>query len=137
MFNLKARLTTIEDYPELVEWWKFHRWSVPPSTDLLDDLRHGIIISLDGENICAGFVYFTNARAFGLLEFIVSTNKVRDKDIRAEALHTLIEVLKQAAKNKGVKMLFSSLNNPKLVQHYLDCGFVIGSENTKEMTCKL
>ncbi len=131
---MKVRLTTNEDYKELCDWWSWHRFPAP-SLELLDNLRFGIMVSYQGENICAGFVYFTNARAYGMLEFVVSTYKVRDKEIRTKAIRLLLFSLQELAKKQGVKMLFSSLRNANLIKHYKDCGFVQGSTNTTEMIC--
>jgi hypothetical protein len=44
---LNIRLTTPEDYIELKEWWRWHRFP-PPPIDLLDNLRFGIMV-YDGE----------------------------------------------------------------------------------------
>jgi len=80
------RHTTIEDYQELCEWWDFWRWKDgKPSLDLLDDLKYGLMVSMDGKNICSGFIYFTNAKQFGLLEYIVSSPFEKNREIRKEA----------------------------------------------------
>lgn len=134
MFQLK--LTTKDDYPELADWWKWHRFP-SPSIELLDNLRFGLMVSLNNKNICAGFVYFTNAKAFGLTEYIVSTYKVKDKALRKDAIEFLITSLIELAKTKGVKVLYSSLKNESLVEHYKNCGFILGSTNTNEMICQI
>ncbi len=91
----------------------------------------------DGINICAGFIYFTNATKFGLMEYIVSNSKVRDKEIRKEALLYLIECLKQLAKQQGVTTLISYLISDSLIEKYLESGFVIGDKNATALICKL
>lgn len=130
---LNIRLTTHQDYSELSDWWKWHRWSNPPTIELLDNLKYGIMVSNEQQNICAGFLYFTNARAFALLEFIVSTYKVKDKTKRKDALELLIASLLDIAKKRGVKTIFTSVRHPSLIQRYKDCGFVITSKNSNEM----
>lgn len=134
--NLKVRLTQKEDYTELCEWWKWHRFTTP-SLDLLDNLRFGLMVSIKNINICAGFIYFTNAKAYALMEYIVSSHKVKDKKIRQEAIQFLIYSLQEMAKQNGVQVLFSSLRNPHLIKHYEECGFIKGSKNTTEMICPL
>ncbi|WP_339877047.1 hypothetical protein [Olleya marilimosa] len=133
---LQIRPTTIKDYKELCDWWQWHRFPKPP-VELLDYLKYGLMVHSADQNICAGFLYFTNARQFGLLEYVVSTYKVKDKIVRKEALKVLILGLQKVAKNNGVEVLFSSLRNEPLIKTYQDCGFVIGSKNTTEMICKL
>jgi hypothetical protein len=130
--DFKFRLTEEYDYEELVSWWNFHRFPAPPLA-LLDNMRYGIMVSLNGEHICCGFIYLTNAKAFGLIEYIVSTYKVRDKTIRKEALIFLINTLSEFASRNGVMCLYTSLKNPSLVKHYQACGYITGSTNTIEM----
>ncbi|SED10145.1 hypothetical protein SAMN04489761_4277 [Tenacibaculum sp. MAR_2009_124] len=134
--KLNIRSTKITDYEELKEWWNWHRFP-PPNIELLDGLKYGLMVSYGGDNICAGFIYFTNAKAYGMLEFIVSTYKIRDKVIRKKAIEFLINCLKEVAKNNGVQYIWSSVRNENLIKHYLDCEFSIGSKKTTELICKL
>lgn len=133
---MQIRLTQPQDYPLLQQWWKWHRFSAPP-IDMLDNLRFGIMV-YDGETqICAGFLFFTNAKAYGLLEYIVSNPEVKEKNTRKQALILLINTLIEMAQSKGVKTLYSSLKNQNLIQHYTQCGFLTGSTNTTEMIINL
>ncbi len=104
MPKFELKLTTKNDYEELSDWWFWHRWSTPPTIELLDNLRFGLMVNHNNENICAGFIYFTNAKAFGLIEYIVSTYKVRDKELRKEAIEFLISGLIELANspNSGI-----------------------------------
>lgn len=131
--ELQTRLTTIEDYPELVAWWKYHKWKEPPSIDLLDNLRFGVMVSVDGVNICAGFIYFTNAKAFGLMEYIVSSYIVRDKAIRKRAIRHLIATLLKVAESKEVKVVLSFLKSEHLINHYKFCKFEEGGKSYTSM----
>lgn len=132
------RHTTIEDYQELCEWWDFWRWKDgKPSLDLLDDLKYGLMVSMDGKNICSGFIYFTNAKQFGLLEYIVSSPFEKNREIRKEALSFLIESLKGIAKRNEVTTLISYLVNDSLINKYMEAGFIIGDQNATAMICKL
>ena len=138
MADFNLRLTKLEDYPELSDWWNFWRWGDgKPSVDLLDDLKYGLMVSNGTENICCGFIYFTNAKSYGLMEYIVSSPKIKDKKIRKEALLFLIECLKGFAKKNGVKTIVSYLVNDNLINKYIDCGFVKGDTNATSMICKL
>lgn len=131
--NFNVRLTTINDYPELVTWWKWHRWSNPPSIELLDNLKFGIMICQGSTNICAGFLYFTNARAFGLLEYVISNHKVKDKTIRKEALKLLIASLIEVANKKGMHTIVTFVKHPNLINTLNDCGFVKSADNYSSM----
>lgn len=130
---MNLRITNLDDYSELVSWWKWHRWSNPPTIELLDNLRFGIIISQDSVNICAGFIYFTNARAFGLLEYIVSNPNVKDRSVRKEALKLLIGSLCEVANQKGMSTIITFVKHPSLINNLNECGFVKSAEGYNSM----
>lgn len=134
--NFNVRLTTINDYPELVSWWKWHRWNNPPSIELLDSLKFGIMISKGSENICAGFLYFTNAQAFGLMEYVISNHKVKDRTIRKEALKLLIASLVNIAFEKQMKTVITFVKHPNLINTLSECGFVKSAEGYNSMVIK-
>ena len=119
---METRFTTPEDYPELVTWWKWFRFPAPLPETLPNNLKDGIMISHNGENVCAGFIYRTPS-AFAWLEFIVSNPHIKDKSIRKESLELLINTISQVAKNLGFKVIFTSVKNENLINKYLDCGF--------------
>lgn len=126
MFNI--RIFKEEDYPELVSWWKFWKFT-PPSLEMLPE--SGIMISKEGVNICCGFLYFTNSKICWS-EFINSNPNYRESD-RKEAVKFLILELERVAKNKGFKVIFTSLKNPSLIKYYSDCEYIKGSSGTTEM----
>lgn len=134
---LNIRLTTPEDYPELKQWWNDWRWPQPPSIELLDNLRFGIMVHNQTTNLCAGFIYFTNAKQFALMEFIISNFNVKDRKLRKQSQELLINSLLEVAKQKGAKAIFTSVRSQSLVNTYKNCGFIQGSTNTTEMICKL
>ena len=121
-----------QDYEELCQWWKDWRWT-PPAKELLpDDGKCGVMVSKNGVNICAGFIYFTNSR-FSIIEYIVSNFQVKNKETRTEALKLLIESLNQIGAKNGFKMAFTSLKNESLKKIYLDRGYSVGSNNSTEL----
>lgn len=129
---MEYRLTTNEDYPELVTWWKWFRFEPPKIEMLPNNMLDGVIISENGVNIFAGFIYRTPS-AFCFMEFIVSNPAIKDRKLRKEALSLLIGVISQLAKKMGFKLIYSSIKNESLINHYLDNGFVKGSLNCTEM----
>lgn len=129
---MEYRLTTKEDYPELLEWWKWFRFPAPSIDMLPNGLKDGIIIRQNEINICAAFIYRTPSNICWM-EFVVSNPTVKDRKLRKEALSLLIEVISQLAKKMGFKLVYSSIKNESLINHYLDNGFVKGSINCTEM----
>ena len=130
MNTLKTRLTTKEDYRELVSWWKWHRFT-PPTADMLpNNLKDGVMVSLDGVNCCAGFIYRTPS-SFCWCEYIVSNPEVKDKKIRTEALTLLINSITELSKNMNFKIIFTSVKNENLINKYASCGYLKGTSTTE------
>ncbi|KZE77495.1 hypothetical protein AV926_14060 [Myroides marinus] len=123
-----ARIIKEEDYTELLTWWKWHRFS-PPLLEMLPN--SGVMISKEGVNICAGYIYFTNSKICWI-EFIVSNPNYRELD-RKEAIKELILQLGYIAKDNGFKVAYTNLKNPSLIKFFSDVGYHEGSINTTEM----
>ena len=129
---MEVRNLIHSDYDEiLVKWWKDWRWTPPPKDMLPQDGRGGLMITKEGIDICAGFIYFTNSST-AWVEFIVSNFQYKDKD-RKDAILLLINALSEVAKENGCKYVYTSLKNQSLINYYAECGFEKGSENCTEM----
>lgn len=97
------RKTTVEDYNcILTEWWKDNNWTPPP----LNVLPVGYIVSKDGVDIYAGFVYYTGT-PIAWMEFVVG-NKKATVEQKKGGLEKLIDIISTIAKDKGVMSLFTS-----------------------------
>ena len=134
MFNLKYRQLTENDYSDfLIKWWTDNRFTPPPIDFLPNNGKDGIVVydADTNTNIAAGFVYITNSEV-AWVEYIVANFEVKDKELRKQSIEFLT---KQLALSSGKKYLFSSLKNPNLIKHYLNSGFVVGSQNTTELLC--
>ncbi len=126
---MDIRLYKKTDYEDfLVKWWKDWRWT-PPPIDMLSDT--GIIVSKNGVDICAGFLYYTNSKS-ALVEYIVSNFDYKEKD-RSEAIELLINMLSEVAKDNGFKYIYTSLKSKSLIEKYQNCGFKLGDSNCQEM----
>ena len=98
-FNLRAIQN--QDYEKvLLKWWKDWGWEAPPK-DFLPET--GIIVSKNGVDICAGFIYLTNSKV-ALTEFVVSNKEYREKD-RGKALDFLLDCLLALAEQNGCSQL--------------------------------
>jgi len=129
---MKVRPLEIEDYDNILcKWWKDWRWDAPPRDMLPENGTGGVIVSIDGVDVCAGFIYLTNSKT-AWVEFIISNFEYKNKD-RHEAIIFLINVLTELAKSKGNKYIYTSLKNTSLISKYEECGFNKGSENCQEM----
>ncbi len=103
---MKVRWLKEEDYPILVEWWKFWRF-FPPTQEILPSNGLSGLVVTDENNcmICAGFLYATNS-PIAWIEFIVSNPSVKDKKIRKESLTFLIQELSNLAKKNNFKVIY-------------------------------
>lgn len=127
---MEFRLLEDSDYDKLCQWWKWWRFSAPPKDTLPHEGKGGIMVSRDGVDVCAGFIYFTNS-PICWIEFIVSNPEVKEN--RKEAITFLISELCVLAKRAGVKIAYTSLKSQSLINNYSECEFIIGSSNCTEM----
>ncbi len=125
------RLLTESDYDQLVEWWKWHRFTPPLKEMLPDNGTCGIMLSKNGVNIIAGFLYFTNSKMCWI-EFIVSNPDYREPD-RKKAKQHLIDNLCDLAKQHGFMVAYTNLKNASLIKDFDACNFIQGSKETIEM----
>lgn len=130
---IQTRYLQENDYNTLVKWWKENRFPVPPRDFLPNNGLDGIIVSIDGRDICAGFIYDTSAKSLAWIEYIVCDFQVKDKDTRYKALTFLIKNLIGICDKMGKKYIYTSLKNHGLIHKFKDCGFIEGSKNTTEM----
>ena len=131
-----VRMLIDGDYENILcKWWKTWRWT-PPIKDLLpQDGNGGIIVSKDGVDICAGFLFLTNSKT-AWSEYIISNFEYKDKD-RHEAIEFLINTLSYMAKDKGYTYVYVSLKNNPLIDRYTNCGYSKGSTGCTEMIKKI
>lgn len=127
--DFDLRYVIKDDYSNtLTKWWESWGWN-PPPYDMLPS--NGFIISKNGVDICAGFIYSTDSKA-SWLEYIVSNKEYKDSD-RASAIEMLINCLSAKAKEMGFKYIYTSLKNKPLIKKYENCGFMKGDSNCQEM----
>jgi len=132
MIDFKVRRISEGDYEVILsKWWKDWRWTPPAKDSLPENGNGGVIISLDGIDICAGFLFLTNSKT-AWCEYIVSNFEYKDSN-RHEAIEFLIRVLTQMAKDRDYKYIYTSLKNKSLIEKYEACGYIVGSEGCTEM----
>jgi hypothetical protein len=129
---MEVRFLNEGDYDVLSSWWKDWRWTPPPRDFLPQDGTGGLMVSKDGIDICAGFIYFTNSKT-AIIEFIVSNFQYKNKD-RKEAIEFLINTLTEVAKEtNGCKYIYTSLKNQNLLNSFSACDYHEGSTGCIEM----
>jgi uncharacterized protein YrzB (UPF0473 family) len=128
-----ARQLEPQDYDKLVKWWEYYGFPPPPKNMLPDEGTCGMILyDTEGNEYCAGFLYETNSQLCWI-EYIVANPDIKDKEERKEALKLLITYLTDLADVWGNKYIFASIKHPSLKERYLECGFLLGTDNTTEL----
>jgi len=127
--NFDVRAVVDSDYDNiLVNWWKDWGWTPPPK-DFLPST--GLIVSKDGVDICAGFLYLTNSKV-ALTEFVVSNKDYKEKD-RSDAIQFLLDCIVVLAEDNGCKYAHVILKNKSLVEKYKETGYIVSDDNVTEM----
>lgn len=125
---MKTRLTTPNDYKQLKKWWDFWWPNAPSKAMLPNNLKDGVMVFQDDQNICAGFIYRTPSNIC-FCEYIVSNPEVKDRKTRQEALYLLIETISHIAKQMGFKYIYTFTDHQNLIKKYEDCGYQKGSQS--------
>jgi hypothetical protein len=133
--GFSVRYLIDSDYDVLCQWWKQWRW-VPPKKDFLpENGKGGLMVSKDGIDIVAGFMYFTNS-AVCWSEFIISNFNYKEPD-RKEAIKILIHELNELAVRNGSKYIYTVVKNQNLQKIYTEMGYLNGSVGVNEMVLEL
>jgi hypothetical protein len=82
----------------------------------------GIIISNEGFNLCAGFLYKTDSATCWAENYIL--NKDAPKEISKGCIDLLIQRLIIEGREQGFKLMMSSVNHPSLIKKLLKAGCV-------------
>lgn len=122
MFEVKPY--TAENYDELCGWWAQWEWAAVPEMFLPQD---GIIVSHNGVNICAVFIYITNTPVCWIENYI--SRKDADKEIRDAALDLLVESAITKAAECGARMVMSCIRHASLGRRLEKGGFVVSDSN--------
>jgi len=130
---MEVRYLKESDYDDILKgWWEQWRWTAPAKDMLPQNGAGGIMVSKDGEDICAGFVYFTNSKT-AWIEYIISNPNYKNREDRKNALNMLINVLSIYVEQEGYRYIYTSLKNKHLIDRYTECGFLSGDKNCQEM----
>lgn len=106
------------NYLEIRKWWKDWGWPPVPYEFLPPD---GFIISKNGQDLCAAWLYHTNTPICWAEHYI--SNKDGSKADRKMALDYLMQVLYNKAKDQGFKVIMSSLKGDLMKERLEVSGF--------------
>ena len=128
---MNTRTLTESDYEILSEWWIAWSWPVMAKDMLPDNGTGGIMVEHEGENIVAGFLYWSNSKLVWL-DWIISNPKV-SSDIRQEAIKKLILTAEHMTKKAGSKYMMSISRSNSLLKTHKELGWTIDPDPSHEM----
>ena len=128
---MNTRTLTESDYEILTDWWKAWGWPVIVRDMLPDNGTGGIMIENEGENIVAGFLYWSNSKLVWL-DWIISNPKV-SRDIRQEAIKKLILTAEHMTKEAGSKYMMSISRSNSLLKTHEQMGWNVDKTPSHEM----
>ena len=128
---MNTRTLTGSDYEILSDWWKAWGWPVMAKDMLPDNGTGGIMVENKGENIVAGFLYWSNSKLVWL-DWIIS-NPNADKKIRKQAIEMLILTAEQMVKDAGSKYIMSISRSNSLLKIHEKIGWSIDKTPSHEM----
>ena len=98
---------------------------------LPDNGTGGIMVEHEGENIVAGFLYWSNSKMVWL-DWIISNPKI-NKNIRQEAIKKLILTAESMTKEAGSKFMMSISRSNSLLKIHKELGWTIDTDPSHEM----
>ena len=107
-------------YASICGWWDAHKWPRIPLQSLPEN---GLVAVVDGEPLCAGWVYRTDSN-MAWMEWLVMSPKA-PRPVRGYALDELIRALIALAMTLGAGVVFTSCRVPRLVNRLQDHGFQV------------
>ena len=128
---MNTRTLTGSDYEILSDWWKAWGWPVMAKDMLPDNGTGGIMVENKGENIVAGFLYWSNSKLVWL-DWVIS-NPNADKKIRKQAIEMLILTAEQMVKDAGSKYMMSISRSNSLLKIHEKIGWSIDKTPSHEM----
>jgi len=128
---MNTRTLTESDYEILTDWWKAWGWPVIVKDMLPDNGTGGIMIENEGENVVAGFLYWSNSKMVWL-DWIISNPKT-NRDIRQKAIKKLILTAESMTKEAGSKFMMSISRSNSLLKIHKELGWTIDPDPSHEM----
>ena len=128
---MNTRTLTESDWETLSNWWKAWNWPVMAKDMLPDNGTGGIMVENKGENIVAGFLYWSNSKLVWL-DWIISNPKT-NRDIKQEAIKKLILTAESMTKEAGSKFMMSISRSNSLLKIHKELGWTIDKTPSHEM----
>lgn len=113
---MRCSLINSENYATLVEWYL--GWNLP-ITPYSYIPKTSVIV----EDVCAGFLYRMGETPMFWMEGIITNPKIKDKELKAQGISAVVEILESFAKLEGCELLMTSTPRETLTQKLLKMGY--------------
>lgn len=121
--KIEINPATAEDYKRIKHWFEDQGYEAQPSAVLPPV---GMIASVDGEETACAWLYTSDGGCgVGFLHF-VATNPDSPVSHRAIALRRGLECIKKVAEELGIKVIFGTISNKKLLKASQALGWEAG-----------
>jgi len=117
---MESRLYTTEDYKTVYKWWKDWNWDAMPEVALPET---GIVVSKDGVDLAASFIYKTDSIVCWAENFI--SNKKAPRELRKGSVEFLIEKTVEQARDMGFNIMMSSISHKGLIDKLTNAGYQV------------
>ena len=102
----------------ICQWWDDWGWTPFPEICLP---KTGVIVSKDGVDLAASFLYATDSCVCWAENFI--SNKHAPRELRKGSIEYLIEKTIEEGKNQGFLVMMSSVEHKGLIKKLLNAGY--------------
>jgi len=130
---MNTRLYTVADYVALKPWWQ-GRWGAAPAIHALP--QSGIIVSDEGGDLAAGWLYLDMTTPTALLAFVVS-NPDRSPRDTVRGLEAMIGGLIELALSQGRVNIITACPTGSLGRLFRKSGFVNRDTEIEHLTLDL
>lgn len=120
---MEYRFYQAVDHPMIAKWWESWGWDVLPEIALPTT---GIIVTNEGEDIAAVFLYKTDSCVCWAEHFVA--NKTASRDARKGGVEFLIRTVMEVAKEQGFMMMMASMQHKGLIGKMMEAGCDENSE---------
>lgn len=129
---MKTRLwNRNKDYPTLASWWEQYSWEAVASEILPNN---AYIVSNDaGQDVAAGFVYFTNNAPIAYADWFITNPKSSNKD-KHYALNLVYKKIEEECRKKKCKVITATITSKTLVKRMIrDHGYEVASHKVMQL----
>ena len=118
---MEIRRIKESDFNMLGQWWLDHEQDIPDPKILPHDGTGGFIVNIDGTDVVAGYLYFTNA-SIAYIDFLISNKKYKGKD-KHKAIVYAIDFMVNLALKRGCQFVWATSKISGVINKCKELGY--------------